>query len=218
MFNHVDIDLKPPQLKQVNENGSRHYETPGGNKYPSVTTVLGEYNRKAIFEWRRKIGEEEANKITRIASTRGTAIHKICEDYLNNKPLMFSNPMHRQTFEDFLPLLNRINNVYAQELRMYSDYLRLAGTVDCVAELDNKLTIIDFKTSSKPKEKDKIENYFMQCSAYAVMFEELFKIPVSRIAVLVAVDEHEPQLFLEKRDNYVEKLIYYRDLYESRMH
>jgi genome maintenance exonuclease 1 len=217
MFTHKNLDLKVPTLTQVTGANERHYVTEQGKKYPSVTTVLSEYGREAIQEWRVRVGAEEANKITRRASTRGTKIHKYCEEYLDNKELVFTNPLHIQTFNDFKPLLNRIDNIYAQELRMYSDHLRMAGTVDCVAELDGKLTIIDFKTAAKPKDKEKIENYFMQCSAYAIMFEELFKIPVNRIAILIAVDDHEPQLFIEKRDKYVEKLIYYRDLYESRL-
>lgn len=216
MFNHVDINQEIPKLKQVNENGTRYYVTPEGKKYPSVTTVLAEYNRKEIYEWRQRVGEEKANKISRQASVRGTSIHKLCEDYLNNKALDIKAPDKLEMFRSFTPLLNRINNIHAQEIRMYSDHLRMAGTVDCIAEFDGKLTVIDFKTSSRLKDKLKIENYFMQCSAYAIMFEERFDIPISRTAVLIAVDGHEPQLFLEKRDNYVEKLIHYRDLYERK--
>ena len=114
------------------------------------------------------------------------------------------------------PQLSRIDNIYAQELRMYSDHLRIAGTVDCVAEFDGKLSVIDFKSASKPKDKSYIENYFMQCSAYAIMFEEIFKIPVSQIVIAIAVEEEDPQIFVEKRDNYVKRLLYYRDLYEKK--
>lgn len=215
-FEHIKLDRGVPTLKQLNENGTRYYVTPGGNKYPSVTTVLAEYNKKEIFEWRKRVGEEQANKISRTASTRGTAFHKVCENYLNNQMVELKTPIEVERLKAFVPLLNRINKIHAQELRMYSDHLRMAGTVDCIAEFDGKLSVIDFKTSSKLKEKRNIENYFMQCSAYSIMFEELFNIPVSRTVVLIAVDEHEPQLFQEKRDNYVEKLIYYRNLYESK--
>lgn len=215
IFEHVELFHEVPRLKQLNENGTRYYLTPRGNKYPSVTTVLSEYNRKEIFEWRKRVGEEAANRISRTASTRGTAFHKVCENYLNNDAIELRTPLERERFNSFKPFLDRINKIHAQELRMYSDHLRMAGTVDCIAEFDGKLSVIDFKTSSKLKDKQNIENYFMQCSAYSIMFEELFGIPVSRTVVLIAVEEHEPQLFLEKRDNYVEKLIYYRDLYES---
>ena len=99
---------------------------------------------------------------------------------------------------------------------MYSDHLRIAGTVDCVAEFDGKISVIDFKSASKPKDKSYIENYFMQCSAYAIMFEEIFRIPVSQIVIAIAVEEEDPQIFVEKRDNYVKRLLYYRDLYEKK--
>lgn len=216
-FEHVKLDREVPKLKQLNEEGTRYYVTPEGNKYPSVTTVLAEYNRKEIFEWRRRVGEETANKISRTASTRGTAFHKVCETYLNNETVSLKTPIEVERFVNFKPVLERVNRIHAQELRMYSNHLRMAGTVDCVAEFDGKLAIIDFKTSSKVKDKGNIENYFMQCSAYSIMFEEIFKIPVSKTVVLIAVDEQQPQIFIEKRDNYVEKLIYYRDLYETNL-
>lgn len=215
LFEHVKLDFDVPKLKQINEDGTRFYLTPKGNKYPSVTTVLSAYNRKEIMEWRKRVGEEAANKISRTASTRGTAFHKVCENYLNNNAIELRTPIEVERFKQFKPFLERINKIHAQELRMYSEHLRMAGTVDCIAEFDGRLSVIDFKTSSKLKEKQNIENYFMQCTAYSIMFEELFKIPVSKTVILIAVDEHDPQLFIEKRDNYVEKLIYYRDLYES---
>lgn len=214
-FIHIPLPNEVPKLKQINENGTRYYESPKGGKYPSVTTVLSAYNKKEILEWRRRVGEETANKISRAASTRGTAFHKVCENYLNNEPVNLRTPIEVERLNVFKPFLHRINNIYAQEIRMFSDHLRMAGTVDCIAEFDGKLSVIDFKTASKPKEKEHIQNYFMQCTAYSIMFEELFKITVPRTVVLIAVDEHSPQLFLEKRDTHVEKLIYYRDLYES---
>lgn len=215
-FEHVPINKDVPSLQQINEDGTRYYATPGGNKYPSVTTVLAEYGRKGILEWRKRVGDEEANRISRTASTRGTAFHKVCENYLNNVPPVLKTPYEIERFTNFKPILHRINRIYAQELRMYSDHLRMAGTVDCIAEFDGKLAVIDFKTASKEKEKENIENYFMQCTAYCIMFEELFQIPISKTVVAIAVDEHQPQIFIEKRDNYVEKLIYFRDLYESK--
>jgi genome maintenance exonuclease 1 len=216
MFNHVKLDREVPKLKQINEDGTRYYSTPEGNKYPSITTVLAEYSRKGIMEWRERVGAEQANKIAGKASTRGTKLHKVCEQYLNNDELEFKTPFERSFFESLKPQLSRIDNIYAQELRMYSDHLRIAGTVDCVAEFDGKLSVIDFKSASKPKDKDYIENYFMQCSAYAIMFEEIFKIPISQIVIAIAVEEDDPQIFVEKRDKYVKRLLYYRDLYEKK--
>ena len=215
-FNHVKLDGVVPKLQQVNEEGTRYYVTPEGNKYPSITTVLSAYNIKEIMAWRKRVGDEEANKISRQASSRGTRIHTLCEQYLDNKELTFKTPLDTETFNRFKPVLHRINNIYAQEIRMYSDHLRIAGTVDCVAEFDGKLSIIDFKTSKRLKNEEDIENYFMQVSGYAVMFEERFGIPVNRVVVAIAVDDQDPQVFVAKRDTYISNLLIFRDLYERK--
>lgn len=213
LFNHVAVpDLN---LKQVTEeSGKRFYLTPEGNKYPSVTTMLSHFSRKAINEWRNKIGHEEANKISKMASTRGTRIHSIVEKYLANEDMDIQNPIHLEMFKSVLPYLNNIDNIYLQEKYLYSDHLRLAGTVDCIAEYKGKINVIDFKTASKPKKEDWIESYFVQATAYAIMFEERFKIPVPRITILIAVENDYPQIFHKKRDDYAVKLIKMRDEYE----
>jgi genome maintenance exonuclease 1 len=215
-FNHVKLEGVVPKLQQVNEEGTRYYVTPEGNKYPSITTVLSAYNIKEIMAWRKRVGDEEANKISKQASSRGTRIHTLCEQYLDNKELTFKTPLDTETFNRFKPVLHRINNIYAQEIRMYSDHLRIAGTVDCVAEFDGKLSIIDFKTSKRLKNEEDIENYFMQVSGYAVMFEERFGIPVNRVVVAIAVDDQDPQVFVAKRDTYISNLLNFRDLYERK--
>ena len=126
MFNHVKLVDEVPKLVQLNENGTRYYVTPEGNKYPSITTVLSEYSRKGIMEWRQRIGEDEANKITRQASSRGTRIHTLCEKYLKNEPLEFKTPVDIETFNIFKPVLHRINNIHLQETKMYSDHLGIS--------------------------------------------------------------------------------------------
>ena len=148
-FKHVALEQVVPTLKQVNENGTRYYVTPEGYKYPSITTVLSEYNRKQIYEWRQRVGEERANLISRQASSRGTRIHKLCEDYLNNEEPKFKTPLDTELFYSIVPELARINNIHAQELRMYSDHLRIAGTVDCIGEHDGRISVIDFKTAKR---------------------------------------------------------------------
>ena len=214
-YNHVKLDIGVPKLIRLDENGTRRYVTPEGKKYPSITTVLSAYNRKEIMEWRQRVGNEEANRVSGKASMRGTKLHKACEDYINNKEPVFKTPFEADLFQRFKPVLHRINNVYAQELQLYSDHLRIAGTVDCIAEFDGKLSVIDFKTSTKEKEKNHILNYFMQCSGYAIMFEERFNIPINRTVVAIALEDGEPQVFIEKRDTYVESLVQYRNIYES---
>ena len=166
------------------------------------------------MEWRERVGEQEANRVSTRASNRGTRIHKLCEDYLKdipNEPNMFDLEMYKS----LVPHLDRINNIHALESKLYSDHLQVAGTVDCVAEYDGKLAVIDFKTASRVKEKSEILNYFMQTSAYAVAFEERTGIPVSRMIVIMGVDDNEPLLFVEKRDNWIDSFIQLREDYRK---
>ena len=215
MFNHVK-QLSDFAQDKTASDGSRRYFTESGAAYPSVTTVLGYQTKDAIMEWRKRVGEEEANKISRQASVRGTKIHKLCEDILNNKEEDTSklSLLEKTTFQSFRPLLDRINNIHAQEIALYSDHLRLAGRVDCIAEFDGKLSVIDFKTSGKPKQKEWITNYFAQAAAYAIMYEERTGIPINRSVILIAVEDSEPQVFIERRDNYVKELLDARNYYE----
>lgn len=203
MFIHKPIEI--PKLERVEINGKRHYQTPEGFRYPSITTVLSILSRDSIQEWRRRVGEQEANRISGIAASRGTKIHKMCEDYLNNElDLKKALPVHKETFYSLRPILDqKINNICLQETQMWSDYLKVAGTVDCIAEFDGVLSVIDFKTSRKLKQKEHISGYFQQASAYSVMFEERTKIPIKQIVIIIAVDEEQPQVFVEKRDNYI---------------
>lgn len=198
---------KPHVLEELTTetiNGQRFYVTPNG-KLPSITTVLSILSRDSIKKWRERVGEEQANKISTRASRRGTNVHKMCEDYINNEldPKKFL-PNDRETFNSIKPILDtHIGSVYAQEVPLWSDYLGVAGRVDCIAEWDGKLAVIDFKTSSKLKKKEYISNYFQQASAYCVMWEERTGIPINKIVILIAVDGEEPQIFEEKRDNYI---------------
>ena len=211
MTTHIRHDI--PKLERVtNSDGSRLYATPSGNKYPSVTTVTGLLNKQSIMEWRKRVGEAEANRISSRAAKRGTAIHKLCEDYLNNEfvePELFDVPM----WNSLVPLLNRIDNVHCLETPLYSDHLQVAGTVDCIAEFDGKVSVIDFKTSSRIKSRDDITNYFMQCAAYAVAFEERTGVPVSRLVILMGVDNEDPLMFIEKRDTWIGEFIALRAQY-----
>jgi len=207
----------------TNEDGSRVYVNASGVAYPSATTVLSVLSKDSIKEWRQRVGEEEANRISSTAATRGTKIHTLVEKYLGNEEITSEtyeeqkvDPFNAQLFEDYKKFLNRINNIHAQELALYSDHLRMAGRVDCIAEFEGKLAIIDFKTSRKLKRKDWIESYFLQATAYSIMYEERTGIPVPNLVIGIAVDhESEPQIFLEKRDNWVKKLLNTRDYFES---
>ena len=213
MFKHVKLDREVPKLQQLNENGTRYYVTPEGNKYPSITTVLAAYNIGYIMEWRKRVGEEVANKISQKASGRGTRIHTLCEQYIDNRKPECKSPLDQELFNKFKPTLHRINNVHAQEIRMYSDHLRIAGTVDCVAEFDGVLSVIDFKTSKRLKNKEDIENYFMQCSAYAEMFGEITGKPIDQLVVAIAVEEASPQIFVRSKAPYIRQLEQYINKY-----
>ena len=198
-FIHHDF----PKLKRdTAPDGTRVYNTPSGKSYPSVTTVTGLHTAKGIAEWRRRVGDEEANRISARASARGNRIHSLCEAYLRNErcePDIFD----RELFESISFWLEEIDNIHALESPLYSDFLQVAGTVDCIAEFQGKLSVIDFKTSSKPKDRDDIHNYFMQTAAYAVAFEERTGIPIGRLVIIMAVDNDDPRLFIEKRDNWI---------------
>jgi len=215
MFKHVK-ELKDFASDKTAPDGSRKYFTESGAAYPSVTTVLGYQTRDSIMQWRKRVGEEEANKISRQASTRGTKIHLLCENYIDNEEVDISklSMLDLAMWNSFKPVLSRIDNIHAQEIALYSDHLRLAGRVDCIAEFDGKLSIIDFKTSRKPKKKEWIDNYFAQAAAYSIMYEERTGTPINRSVILIAVEDEEPQVFIDKRDNYVHHLLHARDLYE----
>ena len=200
-FTRIEHDI--PKLERVTApDGSRVYQTPSGRAYPSVTTVTGLLSKDAIIAWRKRVGEEEANRVSSKAAKRGTRVHALCEDFLSNKEVMVDMFDH-DMWEKFKPLLLRINNIHALETPLYSDHLEVAGTVDCIAEFDGKVSVIDFKTSKRLKSRDDIHGYFMQCSAYAVAFEELTGVPVSRLVILMAVDDEDPLVFIEKRDTWI---------------
>ena len=212
MFNHIHHEY--PKLARTTVDGARLYKTPSGRAYPSITTVTGLLKRQAIQEWRERVGAEEANKISGRASSRGTRVHSLCENYLSNLEVT-PNYLDHEMWTGITPLLDRINNIHALETKLYSDHLEVAGTVDCIAEFDGKLSVIDFKTSSRVKSHDDIHDYYMQCSAYAVAFEERTNLPVSQLLIVMAVDDHDPLLFFEKRDNWIEKFKQLREDYRK---
>lgn len=222
MFTHSPIELK--EMTAVTTEFGRQYETPDGVNLPSITTVLSILSRDSIAKWRKRVGEKEANRVSYRASTRGTAVHEICEQYVNNDPnwdkymatnidtgeqkLTKRTPDLIDSFLRIKPILDeRLTLVHAQEAPLYSTHLGVAGRVDCVGVFDGKLSIIDYKTSMKPKRLDWIKNYFMQESAYAIMWEERTGMPITQLVTIISVDNHEPQVFVEHRDNWVRPLI-----------
>ena len=206
-FNHKPLVL--PELMAVTEEGvGRIYLTPSGEKYPSVTTVLGLLSKDSIAEWRKRVGDEEANRISKKATSLGTAIHKIVEDYLNNKEDYIEKygPFEKMVFSSFQECLNKIDNILCQESTLYSDVLKVAGRVDCIAEYEGQLSIIDFKTANKAKEEEHILGYFMQLTMYSLMLEEMTGIRIPNIVILMVTTSAEVLVFKKKRTDYYKQV------------
>lgn len=210
-FVHIPPTVDIPKLKQVAlPSGKRHYITPEGNKYPSVTTMLSIEEKPYITSWKNTIGHDNAKKITDQALTRGTDMHNLIEHYLYNKDISSMDVKDKEGKEFFKQLkthLSRINNIRLLERSLYSDSLQLAGSVDCIAEYNGVLSIIDFKTSNKYRTKEQIEDYFVQTTAYALMYEDLTSEPIDDIVILMAV-RNTPYgaIYKDKVDKYTDKL------------
>ena len=196
-------------------DGKRYYTLPDGTRLPSVTTVLGAQKKQAIMEWRKRVGEEKANKISKQATSRGTNVHTLCERYLNNEPLGVIMPDALEMFKSVKPVLNRINNIHYQECALWSKQLGMAGRVDCIAEFDGKLSVIDFKTSKRVKARNDILDYFWQTTAYSLMYEELIGIPIDNLVIIMAVEDSEPILFMEKTSDHIDGLVEAIDYYRK---
>ena len=209
-FKHLHNDPVLVELKREEINGKRYYVSPNGTKLPSVTTFLSHFKGDSIQKWRKRVGEEEANKISARASRRGTKFHSLMESYLNNEEGFLTEedvmPDMQHAFLDIRPTIDRIDNVHYLETMLYSEALGLAGQVDCIAEFDGVPSVIDFKTSLKPKREDWILNYFEQCTCYSLMYEEMTGIQCKQIVVLISVDHEKPQVFIKQRNEYTKGL------------
>ena len=209
-FKHIETDL--PELTTKTIDRKRYYITPEGKEYPSITTVLSNRGKEGLFEWRKRVGHEVANYISGKAAKRGTAVHYMCEEYLNN--VSFIEPdwwIEKQ--KNFLPfclfnqlrngVLQHINNIHAQECGLYSDKYGVAGRVDCIAEYNRVLSIIDFKTSTSERNDKYNENYYIQTAAYAEMYEERTGIPTDQIVILVVTEDGTVQEFIKSKQEYL---------------
>jgi genome maintenance exonuclease 1 len=207
-FNHVQIEL--PELERETINGVRYYKIPDINellRFVSITSVTSHKNRQIFIDWRKRVGDQEADKISRQSTSRGTDMHTLTEHYLKNIDLPKVQPLSEFLFKIAKPELNRINNIYALERSLYSKVLGIAGTVDCIAEYDGELAIIDFKTSKKPKPKEWIEHYFVQAMAYACMLYELTGIMVKKLVIIMACENGECVVYEEYDKNKYLKLL-----------
>ena len=205
MFNHVIMEMSLEDISAKTIEGKRVYEI-GDEKYPSISTICSFRNRKSIAEWRARVGDAEANKISKRATTAGTTVHSMIEDYLNNEldlEKYVDKHLAKILFVQAKGMLSRINNIHFQEAPLYSHEFAIAGRVDCIAEFDGKLSIIDFKTSSKEKKEEWIEGYLVQETGYAKMYEERSGIKVEQIVTLITCQTGDTQVFIKNPDDYV---------------
>ena len=207
MFNFCPPKVLADLKSETFPDGKRYYTLEDGTKLPSVTTVLGAQKKQAIMEWRKRVGEEEANRVSRKATSRGTNVHTLCERYLNNDPLGDIMPDAKEMFMSLKPLLNRIDNIHYQECALWSKQLGMAGRVDCIGEFDGVLSVIDFKTSKKVKSEAHIEDYFWQTTAYALMYEEMIGVPINDIVIIMAVEDDQPLVFKQKAEDHIHGLV-----------
>lgn len=216
MFNHVELNLSSIERETI--DGVRYYKVPDEEdllKLVSITSVISHFNKEIFTKWRKKVGDAEADKITRQATSRGTDMHTLVENYLYNKDLPEVQPLSELLFKISKPELKRINNIHALEGPLYSKYLGIAGTVDCIAEHDGELAIIDFKTSKKPKPREWIDHYFVQCCAYACMLHELTGLSVKKFVIIMACEngecvvyeERDKQKYLRLLTQYIKKFV-----------
>lgn len=218
-YTHFSYEF--PKLQKVNINGTRFYATPDGKKYPSITSITKIHNEASIIEWRKRMGNEKANAVSKYSTSRGNLVHKWVEELLLNNsfgynPENLSESSFAQDFQNFIPLLNDIDNIMALETPVFSHELEVAGTVDCIAEYKNRMSVIDFKTSTRLKKKEYIMNYFMQLAAYAHCFKERTGKEITRGVLLILVDGGETQVFIEKPQNYIEMFRHYRREWQKR--
>jgi len=204
-------DFEVPEIKII--DGKRFYVTPDGNSYPSITTVLSLQDKPGIDKWREKVGEKEAKRISQDSMRIGTAVHQMAEFYLSNYIIKLKDEDKKivDTFNRLRFLLGNINNIVGNEIALYSDLLRVAGTADCIAEYNGVPSVIDFKTSRKPKKEEWIDDYYMQTFAYKLMFEEMTGIEIQQIVILVAcIEQFDVQVFKKPAsdaDKYLTKFV-----------
>jgi len=215
-FTHIEIDY--PTLDRETIDGVRYYDTPTGEKLVSITSVISHYNREIFREWRAKVGNEEANRVTKQATSRGTDMHTLAESHLRNLELPSVQPLSEYLFKQAKPDLDKIDKIHAIEQALFSKELGVAGTVDCIAEYEGELAVIDFKTSKKPKPKKWIEHYFVQCAAYACMLYEMTGIMVKKFVIImscengecVVYEEYDKRKYIQLLSKYIREFVEFK--------
>lgn len=217
MFIHCPPKVIPDLQSQTFPDGKRYYVTPNGTKLPSVTTVVGAMKKQSILEWRNRVGEVEANRVSRAASGRGNRVHNLAERYLKNETIDWRKEMPdaKVMFHSIEKEFIHINNIHYLEQALWSERIGLAGRVDLIAEWKGKLSVIDFKTSSKIKKEEDIQDYFAQCVAYASMYEEQVGESIDQIVIIMAVEDSYPLIFVKETGDYINTLLEHITFYKN---
>lgn len=206
-FRHVFFPV-PPKLREKRIDGKRHYISPKGIALPSVTTVLGTMDEDGIKAWKNRVGEAAAERVSKRALSNGLELHSIIEKFLDNKATeSFKNPISQKLFLQVKDILiEKVNNVRAQEVQLYSEGIGIAGRADCIAEWGGVLSLIDFKSARKKKQKSWIKKYFLQATAYAIMVEELAKVKIDQLVILISAEDGTMEAHIEDKKNWEEQL------------
>ena len=217
MFTYCPPMVLPDLKSETHSDGKRYYTSPSGKRLPSVTTVVGAMKKQAIMEWRNRVGEVEANRISKLATGRGNRVHDLAERYLKNEKIewMREMPDAVEMFRTLIPHIQKINNIHYIEQALWSERIGLAGRVDLIAEWDGVLSVIDFKTSKKIKKSEEIQDYYAQCTAYSGMYEEHVGVSIDQIVIVMAVENEEPIIFVEKVENHINTLIEHIEFYHN---
>lgn len=208
-FRYSPIEFEELEA-EIREPLGRFYHLPDGSWVPSITTILSIHSKDKIAEWRKRVGDEEADRISKLATERGTRVHEICENYIagNVDKLVNLGYTDLATFRSIKPIIDQyIDDVVVQEAPLYSKTQQVAGRTDCIGNYAGELSIIDFKTSTKQKKKAWIQNYFMQGAGYSLMYEEMTGVRINQIVIIIACDVGDPQIFIEQRDDHIEGFI-----------
>jgi len=217
LFIHCPPKVIPNLQSETFPDGKRYYVTPNGTKLPSVTTVVGAMKKQSILEWRKEVGEVEANRVSRVASGRGNRVHNLAERYLKNETIDLRKEMPdaKVMFQSIVKEFKHINNIHYLEQALWSERIGLAGRVDLIAEWKGRLSVIDFKTSTKIKNEEDIQDYFAQCVAYATMYEEQVGEPIDQIVILMGVEGSEPLIFVKETGDYINTLLEHITFYKN---
>jgi genome maintenance exonuclease 1 len=217
MFIHTPVVISEVATQvSIDGKGPRLYKTPKGDIFPSITTILAPLKEEILREWRKRVGDKEADRASNWGKTRGTALHLALEHYLDNKSLAGHPLLVRALLEDLLPYLKKINNISCQESTLYSDIFRIGGRTDCIADYGGTLSVIDFKGSGRSKREEWIEDYFIQGAFYAWAFYERTGIKAEKIVILIANEQGIASEFISEPHLWWKKLKEVREEYKRR--